>query len=539
MVLLGARLRVHGGWRARHGDGGALVSPWWLVAAYTFHTFGELCLSPIGLSLVTKLAPAKFAVAADGPLVLRRPRIAEFLAGQLAALTDKIARGELFHLFGGQADFYFVFVVALGGRRRWSSLALFAPWLQPPDARARCVKVVAAALGLLLSSAVAAAKPTAIATRNEAVVDHLHGVDVPDPYRWLEDGDAPEVQRWTEAQNAATRKALDASAGARGAGSSGSGRLYRDRLARARRSSASRQGKRRQGRAATSTRAATASRTRRCSTCATARRAPTARWSTSTASAPTARARSTGGSPPTTARWSPTASPTTAARSRCCACATWRPAAIWRRDPAHARLLARLDCPTASGFYYTRYPTPGEVPAGEEKYHRGVFFHRLGDDPAQGPQALRRRARSHRLAQRRSLARRALAGGHGQPGLVEERGLPARHHAPRAPRRRSPSPPARTPTSTSSRCSTIGSTCSRPAARRAAGSSPSTRAHPARAHWREMVPEGAGGRPRERGLLSAAGSRSAILHDAAARLRLFDPSTARRAARCRCPGWAR
>ena len=46
---------------ARRSDGGALVSPWWLVAAYTFHTFGELCLSPIGLSFVTKLAPVEDA----------------------------------------------------------------------------------------------------------------------------------------------------------------------------------------------------------------------------------------------------------------------------------------------------------------------------------------------------------------------------------------------------------------------------------------------------------------------------------------------
>jgi prolyl oligopeptidase len=38
--------------------------------------------------------------------------------------------------------------------------------------------------------------------------------------------------------------------------------------------------------------------------------------------------------------------------------------------------------PDHSGFYYTRYPRPGEVPAGEEQYHRGVFLHRLGDDPA-------------------------------------------------------------------------------------------------------------------------------------------------------------
>ena len=32
------------------------------------------------------------------------------------------------------------------------------------------------------------------------------------------------------------------------------------------------------------------------------------------------------------------------------------------------------------GFYYTRFPTPGTVPAGEEQSHRKIFFHRLGND---------------------------------------------------------------------------------------------------------------------------------------------------------------
>jgi prolyl oligopeptidase len=41
--------------------------------------------------------------------------------------------------------------------------------------------------------------------------------------------------------------------------------------------------------------------------------------------------------------------------------------------------------PDATGFYYTRYPAPGEVPAGEEHYHRAVYFHRLGTDPAADP----------------------------------------------------------------------------------------------------------------------------------------------------------
>ena len=34
---------------------------YWLVLAYLFHTIGELCLSPVSLSFVTKLAPAKYA----------------------------------------------------------------------------------------------------------------------------------------------------------------------------------------------------------------------------------------------------------------------------------------------------------------------------------------------------------------------------------------------------------------------------------------------------------------------------------------------
>ena len=38
--------------------GGFKVSPWWLVAAYFVSELGELCLSPVGLSLVTKLVAA-------------------------------------------------------------------------------------------------------------------------------------------------------------------------------------------------------------------------------------------------------------------------------------------------------------------------------------------------------------------------------------------------------------------------------------------------------------------------------------------------
>jgi prolyl oligopeptidase len=39
----------------------------------------------------------------------------------------------------------------------------------------------------------------------------------------------------------------------------------------------------------------------------------------------------------------------------------------------------------SSGFYYTRHPKKGEVPAGEEVYHVKVFYHALGTDPAKDP----------------------------------------------------------------------------------------------------------------------------------------------------------
>ncbi len=38
-----------------------------------------------------------------------------------------------------------------------------------------------------------------------------------------------------------------------------------------------------------------------------------------------------------------------------------------------------------SGFYYSRYPKPGEAPPGEENYNHHLFHHRLGDDPSEDP----------------------------------------------------------------------------------------------------------------------------------------------------------
>ena len=51
----------------------------------------------------------------------------------------------------------------------------------------------------------------------------------------------------------------------------------------------------------------------------------------------------------------------------------------------HTRYCALGWLPDDSGFYYTRYPAPGDVPAGQENYNRHVFFHRLGTDWSTDP----------------------------------------------------------------------------------------------------------------------------------------------------------
>jgi POT family proton-dependent oligopeptide transporter len=55
LILLGVGFLVMA-WASSHLDSGK-VGMQWLVATYFFHTIGELCLSPVGLSSITKLSP--------------------------------------------------------------------------------------------------------------------------------------------------------------------------------------------------------------------------------------------------------------------------------------------------------------------------------------------------------------------------------------------------------------------------------------------------------------------------------------------------
>ena len=74
-------------------DPSTKVSMIWLVSLYTIHTYGELCLSPIGLSMVNKLAPVKLASLLMGVWFLSTAAANKF-AGTLSALYPEEVRAE-------------------------------------------------------------------------------------------------------------------------------------------------------------------------------------------------------------------------------------------------------------------------------------------------------------------------------------------------------------------------------------------------------------------------------------------------------------
>ena len=63
------------------------ISLWWLVGVYFLHTLGELCLSPIGLSMVSKVSPRKIASLMMGFWFLSSA-VANFMAGKLPGILQ-------------------------------------------------------------------------------------------------------------------------------------------------------------------------------------------------------------------------------------------------------------------------------------------------------------------------------------------------------------------------------------------------------------------------------------------------------------------
>ena len=74
---------------------GVKVSPLWLVATYLLHTIGELCLSPVGLSAMTKLAPARVAGLMMGVWFLATA-VGNYLGGRIAGLYETFSLPSLF-----------------------------------------------------------------------------------------------------------------------------------------------------------------------------------------------------------------------------------------------------------------------------------------------------------------------------------------------------------------------------------------------------------------------------------------------------------
>ncbi len=99
-------------------DSAGLVPIIFIILAYFLHTTGELCLSPVGLSMITKLSPAKIVGFMMGVWFLA-PSIAQYIGGIIAAFTS-IPEGG-----GGTGDamssllvysdvFYIIFWFAVG-----------------------------------------------------------------------------------------------------------------------------------------------------------------------------------------------------------------------------------------------------------------------------------------------------------------------------------------------------------------------------------------------------------------------------------------
>ncbi len=107
---------------------GIKISMMWLIALYLLHTIGELCLSPIGLSLVNKLAPIRFASVLMGTWFLANATANKF-AGTLSALYPEAGKPTVFMGWemNGMYDFFVLFIIMSGV----ASLILFlaSKWL--------------------------------------------------------------------------------------------------------------------------------------------------------------------------------------------------------------------------------------------------------------------------------------------------------------------------------------------------------------------------------------------------------------------------
>jgi POT family proton-dependent oligopeptide transporter len=102
---------------------GVMVSPMWLVVVYLLHTCGELFLSPVGLSAMSKLAPLRIGGLIMGVWFLAAA-VGNYIGGRLAGFYEAMT---LPSLFGAVAAFGIgagvVLLLLSPSMRRWTEPA--------------------------------------------------------------------------------------------------------------------------------------------------------------------------------------------------------------------------------------------------------------------------------------------------------------------------------------------------------------------------------------------------------------------------------
>jgi POT family proton-dependent oligopeptide transporter len=95
------------------GGGSVRVSPWWLVGSYFLQTLGELSLSPVGLSSMTKLAPRKFVGQMMGVWFMAAA-LGNLIAGIVGGHVDPENLEQMPQLFRQTAMSLFIATLVLG-----------------------------------------------------------------------------------------------------------------------------------------------------------------------------------------------------------------------------------------------------------------------------------------------------------------------------------------------------------------------------------------------------------------------------------------
>ena len=96
------------------GEEATRVSPLWLFSVYLLHTIGELCLSPVGLSSMTKLAPARVVSLMMGVWFLAAA-VGNFIGGTVSGFYEHFELPTLFGVVAASAGVMAFFMFLLVG----------------------------------------------------------------------------------------------------------------------------------------------------------------------------------------------------------------------------------------------------------------------------------------------------------------------------------------------------------------------------------------------------------------------------------------